>query len=368
MSSQQQQQFNVVGSNPVQNCMVIGGAGFLGQHLVEDLMAKGYNVSVMDIREPSIVKNVKFYKGDICDKETVLNAFRDFQVDTVFHTATPDPFKSPSHILYKVNVEGTRNLMDCLIQLSDEVGKRKNFVLVSSASVVFDGNDTNNCDETKPYVKSGVNVYTDTKVEQEKLTLKYGKENKDKIRTVAIRPASIFGERDLLFIPTVLENGKKGKTKFYVGNGKNQMDYTYVKNVTHALILASTHLDKESVSGEAFFVTNQEPELFWGFMADILREFSLPTPKIGIPVQVMYIISYILLIVATILKVCGIKFDIPPQFELDKNALLVADRRFNSTKATRLFTYKPVYDMKEAKKRTVAYYKKLEEEKKQQKN
>lgn len=74
MSSQQQQQFNVVGSNPVQNCMVIGGAGFLGQHLVEDLMAKGYNVSVMDIREPSIVKNVKFYKGDICDKEVSLNS------------------------------------------------------------------------------------------------------------------------------------------------------------------------------------------------------------------------------------------------------------------------------------------------------
>jgi len=258
-------------------------------------------------------------------------------------------------------------LLECLIAYdADEQVKspQKNFVLVSSASVVFDGSDTNNCNEEKPYVKSGVNVYTDTKVEQEKLTMKYGKENKDKIRTVAIRPASIFGERDLLFFPSVLENGKQGKTKFYVGNGKNYMDYTYVKNVTHSLILASTHLDKDSVSGEAFFVTNQEPELFWGFMADILKEFNYATPKIGIPVQVMYVISYVLLLVAMVLKFCGIKFNIPPQFELDKNALLVADRRFDSSKATRLFTYKPIYDMKESKKRSVAYFKKLDEEKK----
>lgn len=61
--------FNVVGSNRVKNCLVIGGAGFLGQHLVEDLKAKGYNVGVMDIREPTITKDVKFYKTDICNKE-----------------------------------------------------------------------------------------------------------------------------------------------------------------------------------------------------------------------------------------------------------------------------------------------------------
>ena len=69
MSTQSNDQFNIVGKNHVKNCMVIGGSGFLGQHLVKDLMEKGYNVSVMDIREPDIVKNVKFYKGDICNKE-----------------------------------------------------------------------------------------------------------------------------------------------------------------------------------------------------------------------------------------------------------------------------------------------------------
>ncbi|KAL9642860.1 hypothetical protein ABK040_015831 [Willaertia magna] len=354
------------GTNHVKNCLVVGGAGFLGQHLVEDLLALGYNVAIFDINGNSELNNkVKLYtgreNGDICSKEAVLSALKDFKVDTIFHTATPNPFASPE-ILRKVNVDGTKNLLDCAIEI-DHV---KNFILVSSASVVFDGTDTNNCNEEKPYAKKGVNTYTLTKIEQEKLTLEYGKKHSDKIRTVAIRPASIFGERDLLFFPIVVENGKKGRTKFYVGNGKNYMDYTYVKNVTHCLILAATHLDKESVTGEAFFVTNQEPELFWGFMADILKGFDLPTPKIGIPVEVMYCISYIMLFISLMLGLCGIKFAVPPQFELDKNALLVVDRRFDSSKATRLLNYKPLYNMAESKKRAIEYFK--EEEKKKQAN
>lgn len=53
-------------------CAVIGGSGFLGRHLVEKLLDRGYSVSVFDIRQSYELPGVTFYQGDLCDKQVRL--------------------------------------------------------------------------------------------------------------------------------------------------------------------------------------------------------------------------------------------------------------------------------------------------------
>lgn len=53
-------------------CAVIGGSGFLGRHLVEKLVDRGYSVSVFDIRQSYELPGVAFHQGDLCDKQVGL--------------------------------------------------------------------------------------------------------------------------------------------------------------------------------------------------------------------------------------------------------------------------------------------------------
>lgn len=61
---------HVIQSN--KRCAVIGGSGFLGRHLVEKLLDRGYSVSVFDIRQSYELPGVSFHQGDLCDKQVSL--------------------------------------------------------------------------------------------------------------------------------------------------------------------------------------------------------------------------------------------------------------------------------------------------------
>lgn len=58
-------------------CAVIGGSGFLGKHLVEKLLDRGYSVSVFDIRQSYELPGVAFHLGDLCDKQVRPNTLLD---------------------------------------------------------------------------------------------------------------------------------------------------------------------------------------------------------------------------------------------------------------------------------------------------
>ena len=62
------------------------------------------------------------------------------------------------------------------------------------------------------------------------------------VTTCALRPSGIFGEGDPLFVPTVAKQAEKGKMKYVIGDGKNEMDFTYVGNVAQAHIEAAAAL------------------------------------------------------------------------------------------------------------------------------
>ena len=259
--------------------LVTGGCGFLGHHIVSELLESYYaDVSVLDLRvDRNRFPNVSYYAGDITSEDTVGGFFEQIKPRVVIHTASPVPFDDHQQkgALYgKVNVDGTRNLLE----VAGRLGCVKAFVYTSSASIVHDTvNDLVNVDERWPVLRSPQQreYYSETKGIAETLVLAANRQYGNML-TVALRPAGIFGEGDAQIIPNMLRAYRKRQTKFQLGENINLFDFTYVKNVAHAHVLAAiallnTHelsiepLDHERVDGEAFFITNGSPVYFWDF-------------------------------------------------------------------------------------------------------
>ncbi|KAI0566584.1 sterol-4alpha-carboxylate 3-dehydrogenase (decarboxylating) [Gracilaria domingensis] len=228
--------------------LVTGGSGFLGRHLIDALVAKKYpdmQIVVFDIRTyqhhgPAVDVSIESFAGTITRLEDVIKACRG--IDVVFHCATANPLDNQNEpLMWAVNVEGTKNLIEACKQCN--VPK---LVYVSSASVVYDGSPMNGVDETLPYPSKFTDYYSMTKAEAEQSVLEA---NRNSLLTCALRPSSIFGERDPAYVPSLIANGKKGKTKYVIGNGSTKWEFTYVGNVANACLLAAEHLTNDSVLG-----------------------------------------------------------------------------------------------------------------------
>ena len=125
-----------------------------------------------------------------------------------------------------VNVEGTRNIV-----AGCQAAGVKKLVSTSSASVVFEGRTLRMVDESQPYATKPMDYYTQTKIEGERLVL--AANGVAGVASCALRPSGIFGEGDPLFVPTVAKQAERGKMKYVIGDGKNEMDFTYVSNLAH---------------------------------------------------------------------------------------------------------------------------------------
>jgi sterol-4alpha-carboxylate 3-dehydrogenase (decarboxylating) len=142
-----------------------GGAGFLGEHLVDALLATGkYNVTIFDLG-PSATACCPAIAGDLRSVDAVAAACRG--MDIVFHCATASPSTagaaSGRTLMTAVNVDGTRNV----IEGCRTAGVRR-LVFTSSASVVFAGKPLVDVDESCPYAAPPMDYYTGTKTEVRK--------------------------------------------------------------------------------------------------------------------------------------------------------------------------------------------------------
>ncbi|XP_048369633.1 LOW QUALITY PROTEIN: sterol-4-alpha-carboxylate 3-dehydrogenase, decarboxylating [Sphaerodactylus townsendi] len=336
----------------LKKCTVIGGSGFLGQHLVERLLEKGYSVNVFDIRKGFENDQVQFFLGDLCSKEDLLPALQG--VTVVFHCASPAPSSNNRELFYKVNYLGTK----AVIEACKEAGVQK-LVLTSSASVVFEGTDIKNGTEDLPYAKKPIDYYTETKILQEKEVLSANDPERN-FFTAAIRPHGIFGPRDPQLVPILVQAARSGKMKFMIGDGKNLVDFTFVENVVHGHILAAEQLQKDSpLCGKAFHITNDEPIPFWEFMSRILTGLEpLMAPKYHIPYWLditwlsVFLIPLIVLDKESPLSAINSHF-CPPHMRV---ALAGTFHYYSCERAKRDMGYKPLVSLDEAVVKTIQSY------------
>ena len=145
--------------------LVVGGCGFLGHHIVQALAKSGQasTVTVLDLQTTQNRQaDVGYHQGDISSWSGVSSIFDRVKPDVVIHTASPSGTGAAHDLLRRVNVVGTKNL----IELAGRHGC-KAFILTSSPSVISDGqSDLINADERWAYIPPDAQseYYAQTKV------------------------------------------------------------------------------------------------------------------------------------------------------------------------------------------------------------
>tara|TARA_B110000003_G_scaffold150665_1_gene151505 strand:- start:368 stop:1291 length:924 start_codon:yes stop_codon:yes gene_type:complete len=257
--------------------IVTGGAGFIGSNLVDELINKGIEVIIIDDLSTGIEENLNdralFYNLDISklspDSDQLAAIMSNLNdVDTIFHTAAKarvQPSIEDPFVYNRVNVDGTLNML--------WLGKtiKINRFVYSASSSAYGNTDifpTHEDTSTNPISPYGLQKFIGEqycKVFSEV----YG------LDTVSLRYFNVYGERMLLegaysLVLGIFANQMlKGKKLTVNNDGRQRRDFTYVKDVVQANILAGNFKDR--LGGEIFnigngfnFSINQVAKMFGG--------------------------------------------------------------------------------------------------------
>ena len=235
------------------NYLVTGGAGFIGSHIVEELVARNQTVRVIDNLSTGNIDNIapymnsiEFLNDDIRDADAVDSAMKG--IDFVLHQAAlpsvprsiADPITSN-----EVNINGTLNIL-----WSAHKNKIKRFVMASSSSVYGNIDVSPKHEELKLSPES---PYAVTKLTGELYARSFF--NVYGLETVCLRYFNVFGPRQdpdspyAAVIPIFVSEMDEGKSAPVNGDGSQTRDFTFVKNVVKANLLAC-EADKQ-IAGKA---------------------------------------------------------------------------------------------------------------------
>ena len=218
--------------------LVTGGAGFIGSHIVEYLVQRGDNVTILDnlntgkIENLSKVKtNINFVNGDIRDYKLLESLVNDS--DGVFHEAAlasvQQSFKMQDEY-FDINVYGTENIL--------KLAKEYDFKVVYASSSSVYGNP-NHIPIKESDNRNPANPYAQTKLEAELLAEKYSEIG---VRVIGLRYFNVFGRRQSKeyagVIKLFLEKIQQNKDPNINGDGLQTRDFVYIKDVVKANILA----------------------------------------------------------------------------------------------------------------------------------
>lgn len=272
---------------PLGRCLVTGGAGFLGRSLVQALLDQDIEVVVLDrVACPIQHKKLIPIVADLANKEALLEACEG--VDCVFHTASIIELgggigatKAYRKRSYDVNVEGTRSLLEA----AKKAGVKR-FVYTSSNSVCFDSKPITMMNSDTPYAKDLIDMYTETKIEAEKLVL--AANGKNGMQTGAIRPCGIYGASSNIMLDSFVEEIASGKLVATLGNLNSTHENTFVDNLVHGHILCAERLvEGNRCCGRGYFISDHEPQNYFEFFRPLIEGLGYKFPKISIPVGLL---------------------------------------------------------------------------------
>ena len=226
------------------NCLVTGGAGFIGSHVAARLVALGNTVRVVDNLSTGSESNlaavkdrIEFLHGDLCDPDVCTQAVAG--TDVVFHLAAlasvPASLLDP-WACHSANVNGTMRLLEACAR-----AKVRRVVYSSSSSVYGDTAVPAKSEAAEPEPRS---PYAASKLAGEQYVLAFARAGV--FEGVALRYFNVFGPRQApgsayaAVIPNFLQAALQGAPAQVFGDGQQTRDFIFVENVVDANILAAT--------------------------------------------------------------------------------------------------------------------------------
>lgn len=322
------------------NVLVTGGSGFLGKALCKKLHALGHSVSYLSRTEASELKdlNIKWFQGDISNAAIAILATKN--QNAVFHTAALAGYWGKREDYFKTNVLGTENIVNSCIN-----NQVPHLIFTSSPSIVFNGKDLENVDESIGYPEKHLCFYSETKCLAEKLVLK---NNTRELKTISLRPHLIYGPGDNHLIPRVISSAKDSRLRI-VGYGRNKVDMIYIDNAVQGHIDAWYGLiNMMDCAGKSYFISDDAPIELWPWVNNLLAELSIPQVK----KKVSYAFAYRLgACMEKIYKWLALKGE--PRMTRFLAQSLGKHHYFDCSNAKRDFNYKVVVSSEEAFRRTI---------------
>ncbi|MAS50323.1 MAG: NAD-dependent dehydratase [Chloroflexi bacterium] len=220
--------------------LVTGACGFIGSHLVEELVEQGAKVKAfvyynsfgnwgwLDTLDPRIRESIEVFSGDVCSQDSLKSAFKGTEV--VFNLAAliaiPYSYLSPSSYL-KTNVEGTLNVL----QLSLDFGLNK--IIQVSTSETYGTAKYVPIDEGHPM--QAQSPYSASKIASDAITNSFIASFNLPV-TIA-RPFNVYGPRQSAraVIPTIISQIFAGKEEINLGSPDPTRDFTFAKDTVSGL-------------------------------------------------------------------------------------------------------------------------------------
>ena len=240
--------------------LVTGGAGFIGSHLVDRMLAFGYRVTILDDLSTGLRENVAdgaiLVVGDVAEHETVGRVFADAAFDAVFHTAGQASifrsFERPERDL-RTNVQGTLNVVQACV----DHGVAR---LVNASSMTTYGEPaTIPTPEWEPCVP--ISFYGVTKYAAERYVQISGLRDDVELAVTSLRMFNVYGERQSISNPyqgvlaIFLGNVLRGEPITIHSDGEQTRDFVFIDDVVDAWMRV---LDEPATFGRVFNVGSGE--------------------------------------------------------------------------------------------------------------
>jgi len=320
--------------------VVTGSNGFVGANLIDELIKRfpeaEINCLVRSDKKNAASSNIKYYKVNYLDKNSLLNCKALDDVDYLYHVAGVTKSATEKGFV-EGNVIPGLHLLETLEEKKTPI---KRFVLVSSqtASGPSKGNGHFKTEEEP---ENPVELYGKSKLQSEQNTKKF----KDKIPYTIISPSSVYGPRDVDFL-NIFKMIKSG-VNVYAGNKEQTVSLIYVKDLVDAIIDSSL---SEKTLYKKYFVNDEVPQN-WGQIQSLVFEVAgRKKIDVSIPYELLSVIAY----AGSFYSVVTNK---PVLLNRNKILLSKPDWVFTSRKAQADFGFKCKYTLSQALKETYDWYK-----------
>lgn len=265
----------------MKNILITGADGFIGSHLTEELVKKGYQVRAfvyynsfnnwgwLDTISKETLDKIEIFSGDIRDPNGVREAMKD--IDIVYHLAAliaiPYSYHSPD-MYVDTNIKGTLNVLQAARDF------KTSRVIVTSTSEVYGTAQYIPIDEKHPF--QGQSPYSATKIGADRLAESFYRSFN--LPITIVRPFNTYGPRQSAraVIPTIISQLLAGKEEIKLGALSPTRDFNFVKDTVDGFIAIA---ESDKTIGEEINIATQK-EISIGDLAKELIKQINPNAKI----------------------------------------------------------------------------------------